>query len=58
MAKLGLVCGVAALSLMGTGAGSPLGTRGQPMLRHPAPSFRLKDMSGTHPDTVVLAARP
>ncbi len=46
MAKLGLACGVAALSLIGTGAASPPGPADQPMLRHAAPAFRLKDLSG------------
>jgi cytochrome oxidase Cu insertion factor (SCO1/SenC/PrrC family) len=46
MARLGLACGLATLSLIGTGPGSPLDPPEQPMLRHPAPSFRLKDLSG------------
>ena len=46
MARLGLACGLATLSLIGTGSGNPLGPPDQPMLRHRAPSFRLKDLSG------------
>ena len=46
MTKLGLACGLVTLSLIGTGSGSPPGPPDQPMLRHPAPTFRLKDLTG------------